>query len=116
MQVPSIGSGRALVREFAATVGLENIVEVAPDPPDPLAYASRPGDVLGRPWWKLAAALTLAQESAARRVAWADDDITDEVRAQFDAGWPRASLLLAPRPQVGLTMQELDALEHALLD
>ena len=63
-------------------------------------------------WWKLAAARTVAEAEPDRRIVWIDDDLAEQAADTGD--WLAANphvLVIAPELFVGLTHEQLDAIE-----
>ncbi len=63
-------------------------------------------------WWKLAAARTVAEAEPDRRIVWVDDDLAEQAAdtGEWLAAHPRV-LVVAPHLFVGLTHEQLDAIE-----
>jgi len=63
-------------------------------------------------WWKLAAAMAVAEEEPGRRIVWIDDDLAEQAD---DVGeWLGANphvLVVAPDLFLGLTHEHLDEIE-----
>jgi hypothetical protein len=102
--------GREAADVLAPRIRLPRADVLAP-PGDGSRTAARPGDPLGRPWWKQQAALEFVAASAPRALVWTDDDISDAVRAGLSTAWPHPQLLRAPDPRAGLTTRDLDLVE-----
>ena len=63
-------------------------------------------------WWKLAAAQAVAESEPDRRIIWVDDDLA--MQAADTGDWLAANphvLVIAPELFVGLTHEQLDAIE-----
>ena len=63
-------------------------------------------------WWKLAAAQAVAESEPDRRIIWVDDDLA--MQAADTGDWLAANphvLVIAPDLFVGLTHEQLDAIE-----
>jgi membrane-associated protease RseP (regulator of RpoE activity) len=63
-------------------------------------------------WWKLAAAMQVAEAEPGRRIVWIDDDLSEQ--ADDVVGWLGANphvLVVAPDLFVGLTHEQLDQIE-----
>ena len=63
-------------------------------------------------WWKLAAARAVAEAEPDRRIVWVDDDLAQQAADTGDwlAAHPHV-LVVAPDLFVGLTHEQLDAIE-----
>ncbi len=63
-------------------------------------------------WWKLAAARAVAEAEPDRRIVWIDDDLAEQAAdtGEWLAAHPHV-LVVAPELFVGLTHEQLDAIE-----
>ncbi|SHN70070.1 hypothetical protein SAMN05660350_01735 [Geodermatophilus obscurus] len=63
-------------------------------------------------WWKLAAARAVAEAEPDRRIVWVDDDLAEQAAdtGEWLAAHPHV-LVVAPHLFVGLTHEQLDAIE-----
>lgn len=102
--------GREAADVLAPRIRLSR-ADVLAAPDDGSLTSARPGDPLGRPWWKREAARRFLAAEAPRALVWSDDDISDAVREDLAQLWPRPQLLTAPDPRTGLTTRDLDEIE-----
>ena len=101
--------GRAARDTLAPAIGLDAGSAVLEDPND-TRLARHPYDP-ARPWWKLDLVLGSLRDDPDRPVAWAEDDLDDATRRRFPDLHPGPSLLIAPDPGIGLTLQDVDRVE-----
>jgi hypothetical protein len=76
----------------------------------PTGFLGRLGGETG--WWKLTAAREAAEEEPGRRIVWIDDDLAEQAADTGDwlAAHPHV-LVVAPDLYVGVTHEQLDAIE-----
>ena len=76
----------------------------------PTGFLGRRGGEAG--WWKLTAAREAAEEEPGRRIVWIDDDLAQQAADTGDwlAAHPHV-MVVAPDLYVGVTHEQLDAIE-----
>ena len=96
---------------LAEPMGLPRGLRVHPRPGvESTSFAGEWRGVSG--WWKLAAAMDVAQEEPGRRIVWIDDDLAEQ--ADDVVEWLGANphvLVVAPNLFTGLTHEHLDDIE-----